>query len=589
MTTLIRGGTVVDGTGGPSQRADVLVVDGRVAAVGPDLEGGAGATDGAGPAATVIDATGLLVVPGFIDLHTHYDAQLSWDPNASPSPLHGVTTVLGGNCGFSLAPCGPDDVDYLSRLMSRVEGMPLAALQQGLAWDWRSFGQWLGQLEGRLAVNAGFLVGHSTLRRLVMGERSVGSVATDADLEAMVAALHAALSEGALGFSTSQVHTHNDGDGQPVPSRAASRAELEAMAAAVSDHDGTTVELIIAGCLNGFSEDDIDLMSRISLLADRPVNWNVLGVSAMNPDGLWSQLAAGTAAAERGATVVALTLPHTMQLRLSFEHGAILDGLPGWRETFALPVPERMRALGDPGTRRRLDAGAQSDEAGILRHLAVWERLIIEETFTAENDGLEGRTIGSVAHQRGLSAFDALLDVVIADDLRTGLRPPIPESEADWALRAEAWVDPRAIVGGSDAGAHLDTMCGAVYSTSLLGDGVRQRSLLSWEEAVRQLTDIPARLYGLRDRGRLVPGAWADVVVFDPDTIGHGPVRTRDDLPGGASRLYAEAEGVVHVLVNGREIVRDGTFTEARPGRLLRSGVDTDTVRAGSDWAGVPR
>ncbi|HEV3369381.1 MAG TPA: amidohydrolase family protein, partial [Acidimicrobiales bacterium] len=567
MTTRIRGGTVVDGTGGPPRQADVLIADGRIAEIGGHA--------GEAPADTVIDATDMLVTPGFIDLHTHYDAQLFWDPNASPSPLHGVTTVLGGNCGFSLAPCGPDHVDYLSRMMARVEGMPLAALQQGLAWDWASFGQWLGQLQGRLAVNAGFLVGHSTLRRLVMGERAVGGAATDADSAAMVSALHAALGEGALGFSTSQVHTHNDGDGQPVPSRAATRSELELLAAAVREHDGTTVELIIAGCLNGFTEDDIDLMSSISLLADRPINWNVLGVSAMNPDGLWDQLAASTAAAARGATVVALTLPHTMQLRLSFEHGAILDGLPGWREVFMLAVPERMKALSDPETRRRLDAGAQSDEAGILRHLAVWERLILEETFAEENARYEGHTVGEVARQRGVAPFDALLDVVVADELRTGLRPPIPESEEDWALRAEAWVDPRAVVGGSDAGAHLDTMCGAIYSTSLLGDGVRQRSLLSWEEAVRQLTDIPARLYGLRDRGRLVPGAWADVVVLDPTAIGHGPVRTRKDLPGGASRLYAEAVGIAHVLVNGTEIVREGSFTEARPGTLLRSGTDT--------------
>jgi N-acyl-D-aspartate/D-glutamate deacylase len=325
----------------------------------------------------------------------------------------------------------------------------------------------------------------------------------------------------------------------------------------------------------------------MSLLADRPVNWNVLGVSAMNPDGAWSQLAAGSAAKERGATVVALTLPHTMQIRLSFESGAILDGLPGWREVFVLPLEERMVALSDPEVRRRLDAGAQSDEAGILRHLAVWDRLIFEETFAAENAEAEGRTVGEVARQRGVAPFDVLLDVVVADGLRTGLRPPIGESEADWALRAEFWQDPRAIVGGSDAGAHLDTMCGAIYSTSMLGDGVRARGLLSWEQAVRQLTDIPARLYGLRDRGRLVPGAFADVVVFDPATIGHAAVRTRDDLPGGASRLYAEAIGIERVLVNGTPIVEGGAFTEARPGRVLRSGRDTDTVHAGSDWAGA--
>ncbi len=576
MTVAIRGGTVVDGTGAPPQRADVLIDDARIAAIAPQVP----------KADLVIDATDLLVTPGFVDLHTHYDAQLFWDPHASPSPLHGVTTVLGGNCGFSLAPCAPDQVDYISRMMARVEGMPLAALQQGLPWDWTSFGQWLGQLEGRLAVNAGFLVGHSTLRRLVMGDRS-GTEATEEDMTAMVAALHAALTEGALGFSTSQVHTHNDGDGRPVPSRAATRTELERLASAVRDHEGTTVELIVAGCLNGFSDEEIDLLTSISLLADRPVNWNVLGVSARNPDGVWNQLAASTAAASRGATVVALTLPHTMQLRLSFATGAILDGLPGWREVFALPIAERVKALSDPQTRRRLDAGAQSDEAGILRHLAVWERLVIDETFAEENRSFEGRSVGEIARARGVTSFDALLDVVVADELRTGMHPPIPESEEDWVLRGETWLDPRVIVGGSDAGAHLDTMCGAVYSTSLLGDGVRQRSLVSWEEAVRQLTDIPARLYGLRGRGRLVPGGWADVVILDPTTIGHGPVRTRNDLPGGASRLYAEATGIAHVLVNGTEIVREGSLVDVLPGKLLRSAADTDTVRAGSAWANV--
>lgn len=579
MTIAIRGGTVVDGTGAPPVRADVVIEGDRVTAVGDADGAGAGAD-------TVIDADGLLVAPGFVDLHTHYDAQLFWDPNASPSPLHGVTTVLGGNCGFSLAPLGPESADYVTRMMARVEGMPLAALRAGLPWDWRSFGEWLGRLDGRIAVNAGFLVGHSTLRRLVMGERAVGGDASPADLDAMEAALHTALEEGALGFSTSQVHTHNDGDGQPVPSRAADRREMERLAAAVRSHEGTTVELIVPGCLNGFTEDEIDFLTTMSLLADRPVNWNVLGVSSMNPDGAWSQLGAGSAAAERGATVVALTLPHTMQVRLSFEHGAILDGLPGWREIFALPVPERIAALSDPATRRRLDEGAQSDEAGILRHLAQWDRLLFEETFAPENEGLEGRSVGQLARERGVSPFDALLDVVVADGLRTGLRPPIPESESDWTLRSETWRDPRAIVGGSDAGAHLDTMCGAIYSTSMLGDGVRARGLLSWEQAVRQLTDVPARLYGLRDRGRLVPGAFADVVVFDPTTIGHEPVRTRDDLPGGASRLYAEAIGVCHVLVNGTEIARDGAFTGAAPGTVLRSGRDTDTVHAGSDWAG---
>jgi len=570
LDLLIRGGTVVDGTGGPSRQADVAVRAGRVVEIDTVEDS----------AANVIDADGLLVTPGFVDLHTHYDAQLSWDPTASPSPLHGVTTVIGGNCGFSLAPAGAEHSRYLARMMARVEGMPLSALDM-LDWSWDSFGDWLGRLDGSVAVNAGFLVGHSAVRRVVMGEDAVGSTATDEQLRAMASVLARSLEEGALGFSTSQAPTHNDGDGMPVPSRAASRAELEALCRVVSDNPGTTLELIVPGCLNGFSEDEVDLMATLSLLADRPANWNVLGVSALNPGGLEHQLEASTTAAERGATVVALTLPHTMKLRLSFDPGAILDSLPGWNQMFALPVPERMKILSDPAERARLDAGAKSKEAGIIGALARWENLVIDETFAPANSGYEGRSVGDVARQTGKGPFDALLDVVIADRLRTGLRPPIGESEADWELRAKVWQDPRTVVGGSDAGAHLDMMCGAIYSTSMLGDGIRARNLLSWEEAVRQLTDVPARLYGLRDRGRLAPGSWADIVVFDPDRVGHGPERTRDDLPGGASRLYAEGVGIEHVIVNGEEIVRAGVFTGALPGAVVRSGSDTDTVRAG--------
>lgn len=567
LDLVVRGGTVVDGTGAPARQADVGVRGGRVVALGEVDE----------QADKEIDATGLLVAPGFVDIHTHYDAQLFWDPTASPSPLHGVTTVVGGNCGFSLAPAGPDHADYIARMMARVEGMPLETLEF-LDWKWTSFGEWLDRLDGRIAVNAGFLAGHSALRRYVMGDHAVGEAASEDQIAAMAASLRRCTEEGALGFSTSQAHTHNDGDGQPVPSRSAARGELEALCRALSACPGTTLEIIVPGCINGFSEEEVDLLATLSLLANRPANWNVLGVSAMNPDGCERQLAASTAAAERGAKVVALTLPHTMRIRLSFEHGAILDGLPGWRELFALPAEERVARLRDPAERRRLNDGASSKEAGLLGALANWKRLLIEETFAPENSACEGRSVGEVAAERGVEPFDALLDVVVADKLRTGLRPPIPETEADWELRAKAWLDPRTIVGGSDAGAHLDVMCGAIYSTSLLGDGVRKRGLLGWEEAVHQLTDVPARLYGLKGRGRLAEGWWADMVLFDPGRIGHGRERTRDDLPGGTSRLYAEGEGIERVLVNGTEIVKAGEFTGDTPGSVLRSGTDTDTV-----------
>ncbi|HVA73774.1 MAG TPA: amidohydrolase family protein [Acidimicrobiales bacterium] len=576
---LIRGATVVDGTGSPPKVADIGVSGGRIVSIGR--------YDGE-KAYQVIDASGLVVSPGFVDLHTHYDAQLFWDPYATPSCFHGVTTVLGGNCGFSIAPAGADHAAYLSRMMARVEGMPLAALEAGLDWGWESFSDWLDRLDGRIGVNAGFLVGHSALRRAVMGSSATGGRATPEQIERMVGMLRDGLAAGGLGFSSSQAHTHSDGDGNPVPSRHADTDELMALAAEVKDHPGTTLELIVPGCLGRLSEEEADLMAAMSLAGDRPLNWNVLGVTAADPTAHEHQLAVSTRAAQRGATVVALTLPHQMQIRLSFLSGFVLDGLPGWRDTFALPVAERIAALRDPAVRGRLAAGARSEEAGILRGLARWDRMVLAETFAPVNDGLSGLTVSSAAEHRGVglsggpdAAFDFLLDIVTADGLRTGLQPPtMSENPDDWKLRAEVWRDPRTVVGGSDAGAHLDMMCGAIYSTSLLGDGVRERGLLSLEEAVHQLTDVPARLYGLRDRGRIAEGWIADLTVFDPESVGHGPPRTRDDLPGGASRLYAEAMGVEHVIVNGVPLVQNGRLTGKVPGTLLRSGRDTETVHA---------
>jgi N-acyl-D-aspartate/D-glutamate deacylase len=569
LDLLIRDAEIVDGTGAPAFHGDVGISDGRITTVG-DIDDLATKT---------VDAQGQTLAPGFVDLHTHYDAQLFWDPTASPSLQHGVTTVFGGNCGFTLAPVAADQQDYLTRMLARVEGMPLEALRAGLDWQWASFGDWLNRFDGRIAVNAGFLVGHSALRLAAMGEDAVGGQATPAQVERMVELLHEALADGALGLSTSQSQTHNDGAGQPVPSRSASRDELLALAAGVRDHPGTTLEAIIPGCLQGFSDDEVALLTGMSVAADRPLNWNLLGVSAANPAGHQGQLRASEIAAERGGRVVALTLPHAMKIRLSFLTGFVLDGLPGWRDTMHLPVPERLAALADPEVRRRLNDGAQSKDAGMLRGLANWERLIIVETFAPENDDATGRTVGEVAAARGGEPFDTLLDIVIADELRTGLTPaPFGDDAADWRLRAEVWRSPHAVIGGSDAGAHLDMMCGAIYTTSLLGHGVREHQVVTLEEAVRLLTDVPARLYGLAERGRITPGWHADLVLFDPATVDHGPERTRYDLPAGAPRLVADARGITSVLVDGVEVCRDGVATGALPGTVLRSGRDTRTV-----------
>ncbi|MBW2286913.1 MAG: amidohydrolase family protein [Deltaproteobacteria bacterium] len=568
LDCLIRGGTIIDGTGVPGVRAEVGIRDGRIVAVGAVEE----------DARQVLDAAGKVVAPGFVDIHTHYDAQAFWDPMLSPSPLHGVTTVFGGNCGFSVAPLSEEAGGYLCEMLARVEGMPLEALQAGVPWDWSSFEEYLSRFDGRLGVNAGFLVGHSTLRRVVMGPDAVGKQATNEQIEAMCALLRESLAAGGMGFSSSNAPTHNDNAGNPVPSRFATRDEIVALAGVLADFPGTQLEFIPT--VGFFEEEHKALMTDMSVAANRPLNWNVLGVAAFNPELAKNQLGASDYAAERGGRIVALTPSQVMSLRINLRSGFIFDALPGWAEVLALPIEARKQALADPEVRRRLDAGANSDEAGVLRAIAVWQNMTVNTTFLPENNAYEGRRVGEIAAELGKKPFDTLLDLALSEDLKTSFTPFIPGDDDDsWKLRGEIWQDDRTVVGASDAGAHLDMIDTFSYSTSLLGPGVREKGLLSLEAAIQQLTDVPARLYGVRDRGRIAEGWWADIVIFDPESVGAGPVHFRDDLPTGASRLYAEADGIAHVLVNGVEIVRGREFTGATPGTVMRSGRDTETVR----------
>ena len=566
---LILGGTVVDGTGAPARVADIGIRGGRIVAVGEIAE----------EAIEVTDATGMLVIPGVIDPHTHYDAQLFWDPMASPSNVHGVTTVIGGNCGFTIAPLKAEDAAYTREMLASVEGMSVAALEQGVPWDWHTFADYLDRLEGNVGVNAAFLVGHCALRRYVMGADAVGQEATDEQIAEMRRVLAESIDAGGLGVSTTLSRTHSDGDGQPVASRWSTPAELLALCEVVGERPGTTLEAMTDGCLDRFSDEEIELFSDMSATARRPLNWNVLTVDSREPGRIPRQLSAGDVAAAKGGRIVALTLPVQVPMNMSFLNHCGLFLIPGWGEILRLPVADRIAKLQDPETQAFMLERAGSEEAGVFRRLADFENYIIGDTYSDANEGLSGRRVGEIAAERGTDPFATLIDIVVADELRTILWPIPPDGDAEsWELRRQVWADDRAILGGSDAGAHLDRMCGAPFPTRFLGDTLRGRQLVSVERAVQMMTGDPARLFGLTDRGHIAEGAHADLVVLDPETVGAEHARLVHDLPGDSPRLTADPIGVVKVLVNGTVTVVDGKATGALPGTVLRSGRHTETV-----------
>ncbi len=566
LDVIIEGGDVVDGTGAPRRRADVGVKDGRIAVVG----------ELTGEAATTIDATGKVVTPGFVDVHTHFDAQVFWDGALTPSPLHGVTTALAGNCGFSVAPLSndPADSEYLMRMLARVEGMPIESLREGVPWSWRTSSEYFDAVEPQLGINAGFMIGHSAIRRVVMGAEATRREATPDELSSMSRLLQDGLEAGGLGFSSSWARTHNDAEGDAVPSRCASAKELLHLAEVAGQYDGTSLEFI--PMIGPFEDWAVELMGDLSVAAGRPLNWNVLTVNAATLKAARARLKAGDAARAKGGKVVALTVPILSGVRLSFASGFLLDAIPGWEEAMRLPREVKLQKFRDKAWRDNLDELAQSPQNRV--GLSNWGALAIYDVVAPENEEYRGHTVGEIAMEQGRAPWDVLCDIVLADELLTsfGSLPPV-ETDDDWKARVELWLDPRAVIGGSDAGAHLDLLASFNYPTVVLGEAVRRRSLLGLEEAIRLVTSVPAQLYGLVDRGCIKEGWHADLVVLDPSTVDSEKVTMRYDLPGGAGRLYAGAHGIEHVLVNGGSIVSNGALTRERTGTLLRSGRDTRT------------
>ena len=449
-----------------------------------------------------------------------------------------------------------------------------------MPWTWHSFGEYLAALDGNVGVNAGFMLGHSALRRFVLGADANRRAATPDELTQLRAVLGDAIAQGALGLSTDVSHSHSDGNGDPVPARGADTTEILALCEEAGRWPGTTLEGIFDGASEGFSDAELELLPEMSVRANRSLNWNLLVVDAKDPGRIDRHLAVSHRARERGGRVVALTMPVIVPMNMSFLNYCALNLMPGWGPILDAPVPERIEQLRVVATRRMMVARANSDEAGMFRRLADFPGYVVGDTFSTENEGLAGRVVRDIAAERGDDdPFDTLIDIVIADDLRTVLWPSAPDDDdAHWSLRRTVWDDPDVFLGGSDAGAHLDRMCGSSYPTQLLADTLRGRELVPLEWAVHTITGKPAQLLGLRDRGTVVEGAHADLVVFDPATVGSGPATLVRDLPGDAVRMVAASTGVTRVYVNGVETVVDGEATSALPGTVLRSGRDTDTV-----------
>ena len=555
---VIRGGRVVDGTGMPGFAADVAIAAGRIARIGR--------VDG--PARRTLDADGAVVAPGFIDVHTHYDVQLDWDPLATPSCFHGVTTVLTGNCGFTLAPSRPEDVPWLAATLSRVEGMSAQALEAGFRFAGGSFAEFWKRLEGRLGVNAGGYVGHCAVRRFAMGDDASERAATAPEIEVMRGLVRQAMAEGALGFSTSQIDLHRGDDGRGVPSNHAAPEELVALASVLAEFDHGAIEIIPRSFAEGFDDADRALLLELYRVSGKPIELNILVPNRAHPMGWERTLSFCREAFARGVRLHPQFSTNRLELHLKLANTFVFDEMPVWRSALTQPEPERSRRLADPETRQRLRA-EWDDESGRAVTFDFADLEVESVRDPAHADQI-GRSVGEIAAERGASTLDVFLDLSLADGLETNFRTRMPEIARRFVAHVvrSGVVDPIVMSGSSDGGAHLASFTGADYTTRLLSEWVPDP--LSLEQAVWRLSGMPATVHGLRDRGFLRTGAWADVVVFDPATLRAGDSYLARDFPADTERYVVDAHGYRAVIVNGEIAVLDGKPTGALPGQVLR-------------------
>lgn len=549
----ITGGTIVDGTGASRYLGDLGIKDGRIVAMG----------DAPAEAQRSIDATGRIVAPGFVDIHTHYDAQVLWDPLVSCSPWHGVTTIVMGNCGFSVAPTRPEHRDLIMRTLENVEGMSVEALRAGLGdWGFETFPEYLDALDTNgCAVNMAAMVGHTALRMYVLGEEATEREATEGEIARQRELVTEALEAGALGFATSRATTHVGYEGRPVPSRLATSEEIIEIAQALGDVGG----IMQATQGRGLSHDEF---ARIAETTGANVSWTALLASTLGPGSHLKDLEKAHALADRGLPVFPQVAVQPIQFEMSWKAPFIYEGMRVFQPVAQSDFEGRKAYYADRDWREQF-----KDKAGNGGKIGDrWART--EITWFPPDPSMEGKNVQVLADELGQDPVDVMLDMALDADLDMRIVQDVVNHDRDEI--DELLHDPTTVIGLSDAGAHASQLCDAKYSTEFLSTFVRERESFDLEQAVHMLTQRPAQIFGIEDRGTLSDGGWADVVVFDMENVGHEGKRRVYDLPAGADRLVSDATGIDAVVVNGTIIRQHGedavSAESSLPGKLLRHG-----------------
>ena len=566
LDLLVRGADVVDGSGAPRFRADVGVAGGRIAEIGRIRA----------PAKRVVDGDGLILAPGFIDGHTHMDAQVAWDPLGSCSCWHGVTSVIMGNCGFALAPCRPGEREWIARCLEAVEDIPTSAMMAGIDWTWESFPDYLATVEALpKAINYGAYIGHSALRMYVMGERALSEPATGDDLAVMRAAVAAALRAGAMGFSTSRATTHVTPDDTPVPSRIAEWSEIDALVAAMADLDAGVFQIGPDVSSGAAQRSFLDRLRRVALDSGRPVMFGTIATRQGREPLSWqAQLDYIDDTVAAGGRMFGQTTTRPINAVFSLKSYLPFDSLPGWRELRALPLERQKRALRDPDARARLiaaeDAMAPRDPGEFQGGGAATtnpRKPDYGNLFALRGTDWDDPTVAEIAERRGEHPVGAMIDLMIEDEDRIFVQPLVNETpEAVGGMLRH----PRALATFSDSGAHVCQEMGSSLQTHMLSYWVRDKQAFSLEEAVRMLTFDNASAWELPDRGLVRRGWTADLVLFDEARVKPRLPTVETDLPGGARRLVQKADGIAATIVNGAVTLENGEATGETPGALLK-------------------